>query len=91
MNKGEFISAISEKSGVDKKNTLAVFDAMTKVVCDTLAEGDKIAIAGFGNFETRQRAARTGRNPQTGATVQIPAKRVPAFKPSSVLKSAVLK
>ena len=90
MNKGEFISAISEKSGVDKKNTLAVFDAMTKVVCDTLAEGDKIAIAGFGKFETRQRAARTGRNPQTGAAVQIPAKRVPAFKPSSVLKNAVL-
>lgn len=89
MNKGEFLDAIAEKAGVEKKNTSAVFEAMTEVISETLKSGDKIILAGFGTFETRNRAARTGRNPHTGEEIKIAAKTVPAFKPSGKLKDSV--
>lgn len=89
MNKTEFLTALAEKAEVSKKDTSKVFEAMNEVICSTLAAGDKISIPGFGTFEIRNRAARKGRNPQTGATIEIAAKRVPAFKPSKTMKDLI--
>ena len=89
MNKGEFINAISEKANVNVKETKNVFEAMTEVICETLANGEKIAIAGYGNYEVVQRAARKGRNPHTGEEINIAAKKAPVFRPSKVMKDAV--
>lgn len=89
MNKAEFINAISEESNFSKKDVANMFETMTKVITDTLKAKDKITLAGFGTFETRRRAAREGRNPHTGETINIAAKRVPAFKASGKLKESI--
>lgn len=89
MNKAEFINAISEESNFSKKDVANMFETMTKVITDTLKANDKITLAGFGTFETRHRAAREGRNPHTGETINIAAKRVPAFKASGKLKESI--
>lgn len=89
MNKAEFINAISEESNFSKKDVADMFETMTKVITDTLKANDKITLAGFGTFETRSRAAREGRNPHTGETISIAAKRVPAFKASGKLKESI--
>ena len=89
MNKAEFINAISEESNFSKKDVANMFETMTKVITDTLEANDKITLAGFGTFETRRRAAREGRNPHTGETINIAAKRVPAFKASGKLKESI--
>lgn len=89
MNKAEFINAISEESNFSKKDVANMFETMTKVITDTLKANDKITLAGFGTFETRSRAAREGRNPHTGETINIAAKRVPAFKASGKLKESI--
>lgn len=89
MNKAEFINAISEESNFSKKDVANMFETMTKVITDTLKANDKITLAGFGTFETRRRAAREGRNPHTGETINIAAKRVPAFKASGKLKESI--
>lgn len=89
MNKAEFINAISEESNFSKKDVANMFETMTKVITDTLKAKDKITLAGFGTFETRSRAAREGRNPHTGETINIAAKRVPAFKASGKLKESI--
>ena len=91
MNKSELITAISEKSAVSKKNAEAVLNAFTEIVTEELAKKEKIQLVGFGTFETRERAARTGRNPQTGKEVKIPASVSPAFKAGKALKDAVNK
>lgn len=89
MNKTELIAAIAEKSGLTKKDTDAALNAFISVVSDTLKARDKVQIVGFGTFETRTRAARTGVNPHTGKSVEIPASVVPTFKAGKGLKDAI--
>lgn len=89
MTKSEFISAVAEKAEVSKKEVSAVYEAIVDVVTEQLIDGNKIALVGFGNFETRDRAATTGVNPSTGEKINIPAKRVPKFSFSSTIKAKV--
>lgn len=89
MNKTELTAAVAEKAGISKKDAEKATSALFEVITDALAAGDKVAVIGFGNFEVKDRAARTGKNPQTGDTVEIPATRVAAFKAGKALKQAV--
>ena len=89
MNKNEFVAAIAEKSGLTKKDAEAALNACTAVVTDALKAGDSVQLIGFGTFEVRERAARQGRNPHTGETIEIAAAKVPAFKPGKALKDAL--
>lgn len=89
MNKNEFVAAIAEKSGLTKKDAEAALIAYTEVVTDALKAGDSVQLIGFGTFEVRERAARTGRNPHTGETIEIAAAKVPAFKLGKGLKDAI--
>ncbi len=91
MNKTELITAIAANAGLSKKDAEKALNATVAAVTDALTKGDKVQLVGFGTFETRDREARTGRNPITGAAVEIPATRVPAFKASKNLKDAVNK
>ena len=89
MKKAELVEAVAEKAGVTK----AVADRVIKATCDeiqgVLVDNGKITLPGFGTFSVSERAAREGRNPQTGATVKIAASKSPKFKPSSALKAAL--
>ena len=89
MNKQELISAMAEKANLSKKDAEAALNAFVASVEGALAKGDKVQLVGFGSFEVRERAARTGRNPQTGAEMKIDAAKVPAFKAGKALKDAV--
>ena len=89
MNKTEFIAAIAEKAELSKKDAEKALKAFTDVVEEELKKGEKIQLVGFGTFEVSERAAREGRNPQTGATMKIEACKVPKFKPGKALKDAV--
>lgn len=89
MNKSDLVAAIAEASGLTKADAGRALDATTGAISGALASGDSVAITGFGSFVVRDRAARTGRNPQTGATIQIAASKVPAFKAGKALKEAV--
>lgn len=91
MNKNDLIVAITEETGLTKKDVTAVTAALFEKLTDAMVNGDKVQLVGFGTFETRARAARTGKNPQTGETVKIAACKVPAFKPGKALKEAVNK
>ena len=91
MNKAELINATAEKAGLSKKDTEAAINAAIDAISAALAQGDKVQLVGFGSFEVRARAARTGRNPKTKETIKIPASKVPAFKPGKALKDAVSK
>ncbi|MGX7029937.1 HU family DNA-binding protein [Vagococcus zengguangii] len=88
-NKAELIEKVVEKTNLTKKDATAAVDAVFSSVQDFLAEGEKVQVIGFGNFEVRDRAERKGRNPQTGEEISIPASKVPAFKPGKALKDAV--
>lgn len=89
MNKVELISKIAEKAELSKKDSEKALTAFTNIVSDTLLNGDKVAITGFGTFEVAERPARTGRNPKTGESIQIQASKSPKFKVSKALKDAV--
>ena len=89
MNKNELVSAMVEKSELSKKDCEAALDAFISTIESALKAGDSVQLVGFGTFEVRDRAARTGRNPQTKETVEIPATRVPAFKAGKLLKEMV--
>lgn len=89
MNKTELIGAVAQKAGLTKKDTEKAINSFIDVVQETLAEGDTVAILGFGTFSARDRAAREGRNPRTGEPIQIPASRVPVFRPGRGLRDAV--
>lgn len=91
MNKQELINAIANETGLSKKDTEATINSFVNVVSNTLADKDKVQLIGFGKFETRERAARTGRNPQTGEELKIAASVVPAFKAGKALKDKVNK
>ena len=89
MNKTELIGEVAGKAGITKKDAEKVINAFIATVEEGLKTGDKIQLIGFGTFEVRDRQARIGRNPQTGAEIDIPAARVPAFKPGKALKDAL--
>jgi len=89
VNKQELISSVAEKSGLTKKDSEKAVNAVFSSIEETLAKGDKVQLVGFGTFEVRKRAARKGRNPQTGAEIQIKAAKVPAFKAGKALKDSV--
>jgi DNA-binding protein HU-beta len=89
MNKTDLINAVAEASELSKKDATKAVDAVFDTILDALKDGDKVQLIGFGNFEVRERAARKGRNPQTGEEIEIPASKVPAFKPGKALKDAV--
>ncbi len=91
MNKAELVAAIATKAEVSKKDAEKMLGAFTATITDELKKGEKIALIGFGTFETRKRAAREGKNPQTGAAIKIPASVVPAFKAGKALKDAIAK
>ncbi len=89
MNKTELTDAVAEAAGITKADASRALDAVLGSITDALAKGEQISLIGFGTFLVRDRAARTGRNPQTGAEIQIAAAKVPAFKPGKALKDAV--
>jgi DNA-binding protein HU-beta len=89
MNKAELISNVAERSDLTKKDAEKAVSALLDTVGDALARGDKVQLVGFGTFETRERAARKGRNPQTGAEINIAAARVPVFKAGKSLRDMV--
>jgi len=89
MNKAQLIEEVSDKIGLTKKETGNVVDAVTETITDTLSKGEKVTLVGFGTFQVMERKARTGRNPQTGETIQIPAKKVPKFVPGKGLREKV--
>lgn len=89
MNKAELISQVSEKSDMTKKDAEKAVSALLSTIEEALAGGDKVQLVGFGTFEVRERAARKGRNPQTGEEIEIAAARVPVFKPGKSLREIV--
>lgn len=89
MNKTELINAVAEASELSKKDATKAVEAVFESIMEALKNGDKVQLIGFGNFEVRERAARKGRNPQTGEEIEISASKVPAFKPGKALKDAV--
>lgn len=89
MNKADFIKELAAKVNVTNKQADAILDAFVEIVVDTVKAGDKVQIAGLGAFEVKERKARTGVNPQTGAEIKIEASKVPAFKPAKNFKEAV--
>ena len=88
-NKAELVSEVAAKTDLTKKEVAAAVDAIFNSIQEDLAKGEKVQLIGFGTFEVRHRAARKGRNQQTGAEIEIPASKVPAFKPGKALKDAV--
>ena len=91
MNKTELVAQVAEATKVTKKEAGEVVDAAFAAITKALVKGDKVQLIGFGTFETRKRAARVGKNPQTGAQVKIAACKAPAFKPGKALKDAINK
>lgn len=91
MNKSELISLAAEQSGIAKKDAERVVNAAIDAITAALVKGDKVQLSGFGTFEIKDREARVGRNPHTRQAIEIPATRVPTFKPSKALKDHVAK
>lgn len=89
MNKSELVAKVAEASDLQKKDASKAVDAVFNSISEALQSGDKVQLVGFGNFEVRERSARKGRNPQTGAEIDIPASKVPAFKPGKALKDGI--
>lgn len=89
MNKTDLIAEVAGKTGLTKKDTEKTINALIDNIQGVLAKGDKITLVGFGTFEVKSRAARTGRNPQTGAKIDLPAIKAPVFKAGKALKDAV--
>lgn len=89
MTKTELVDKVAERAGITKKDAGSCVDALFSSIEQALRAGEKVQIVGFGAFEVRERAARKGRNPQTGAEIDIAARRVPAFKAGKTLRDAV--
>ena len=89
MTKAELVTMVAEKADLTKKDAEKAISALVESISETLAKGEKIQLVGFGTFEARKRAARTGRNPQTGAELKIAAKTVPAFSAGKKFKELV--
>ncbi len=91
MTKADLIDKVADKTKLTKKDSDKVIDAVVKAITSSLAKGDKVTLVGFGSFEVRKRAARKGRNPQTGKEISIPARKVPTFRAGKALRDAVAK
>ena len=89
MNKSELVSNVAVNAGIPKTQAAKAVDAFVETISTTLSNGESLTLVGFGTFETRKRNARSGRNPQTGEELHIPAATVAAFKPGKALKDAV--
>lgn len=89
MNKTELVANVAEKAGLTKKDAEKALAAVLESVQQALIEGDRVQLIGFGTFEVKERAARMGRNPQTGKDMEIPASKAPVFKAGKALKDAV--
>ena len=89
MNKAELIDAVAASADLSKADATRAVESTLSAISSTLAKGGSVALVGFGTFTVKQRAARTGRNPKTGAEIQIPATKVPGFKAGKALKDAV--
>jgi integration host factor subunit beta len=89
MTKAELVEEVTRLGDLTRRDAEVIVETIFESVVGALRSGDKVEIRGFGSFRTRQRNARTGRNPKTGATVEVPAKRVPYFKPSKELRDMV--
>lgn len=89
MNKAELIEAMADAADIPKAAAGRALDGMVEAVTNAMKDGDQVSLIGFGTFSVRERAARTGRNPQTGETINIKASKIPAFKAGKALKDAV--
>lgn len=89
MNKADFIKELAGKVNVTNKQAGAILDAIVEIIVDSAKAGEKVQVAGLGSFEVKERKARTGVNPQTGAEIKIAASKVPVFKPAKNFKEAV--
>ncbi|RNB59523.1 HU family DNA-binding protein [Brevibacillus gelatini] len=89
MNKTELVSVVAQKAEMTKKDSAVIVDAVLDAIAEGLKEHGKVSLLGFGNFVVRERAARKGRNPQTGEEIDIVATKVPAWKPSKTLKDSL--
>lgn len=89
MNKGELIDSIASSTGESKRTVGDVLDATLQTIEGAVKKGERVSLPGFGTFERRNRSARTARNPRTGEEIQVPATKVPAFKPGATFKSNV--
>ncbi|MBE6720324.1 MAG: HU family DNA-binding protein [Ruminococcaceae bacterium] len=89
MNKTDLVAAVAAKAELSKKDAEAAVSAVFGAITDALADGDKVALVGFGTFDVKERAARTGLNPRTKEKIEIPASKAPAFKAGKALKDAV--
>jgi nucleoid DNA-binding protein len=89
MNKGELVDAVATDAGISKSQAQAAVDSVVENVTEAMKGGQKVTLVGFGTFSTSERAAREGRNPQTGKSIKIPAKKVAKFTPGKALKEAI--
>jgi DNA-binding protein HU-beta len=89
MNKTELVAKVAETTELTKKDATKAVDAVLDAIAEALKNGEKVQLIGFGNFEVRERAARKGRNPQTGEEIEIASSKVPAFKPGKQLKDSI--
>lgn len=89
MNKTELINAVAEQAALSKRDSEAAVNAALEVITGALKDGDKVQLVGFGSFEVKKREARVGRNPRTKEAIDIPASKVPVFKPGKALKDVV--
>jgi DNA-binding protein HU-beta len=88
LMKSDVVNSVVEQTGLNKKEANAAVDAFAAAICEALSNGDSVGLIGFGTFEAKNRPARTGRNPQTGEPLEIPAKTVPVFKAGKKLRDA---
>ena len=91
MNKGELVAAVAAKADLTKKDAEKAVNSVVEAIEDALKAGDKVQLVGFGTFEVKSRNARTGRNPRTKETIQIPASKLPVFKAGKALKDSISK
>ncbi len=89
MNKTELVAAVADVAGLSKADAGRAVDAVVEAITGALKSGDQVSLVGFGTFSVKERGARTGRNPRTGETINIPASKTPAFKAGKALKDAV--
>jgi DNA-binding protein HU-beta len=89
MNKGELVEALAKEANISKSQANSLLNATLDVITKSLKKGEEVNLTGFGRFDISKRKAREGRNPQTGATIKIPARKVPRFKASKTLKEVV--
>ena len=89
MNKKDLIKAVADSAALTNKDAEKAINAVTGAIADALKKGEKVQLVGFGTFEVRERAAKQGRNPRTGAAMEIPASKLPAFRAGQALKDAI--